>query len=59
MGLLQAVVKNAQPEPEEQWHHSPEEELPALHRSGKKQQSGERVGKFPQSAEGGRMGQVK
>ncbi|XP_030173175.1 zinc finger and SCAN domain-containing protein 29 isoform X1 [Lynx canadensis] len=30
---LQAVVKNSQPEPEEQWHHSPEEELPALHRS--------------------------
>ncbi|XP_047719089.1 zinc finger and SCAN domain-containing protein 20-like isoform X2 [Prionailurus viverrinus] len=31
---LQAVVKNSQPEPEEQWHHSPEEELPALHRTG-------------------------
>uniref|UniRef100_A0A8C8XXQ5 SCAN box domain-containing protein n=1 Tax=Panthera leo TaxID=9689 RepID=A0A8C8XXQ5_PANLE len=30
---LQAVVKNSQPEPDEQWHHSPEEELPALHRS--------------------------
>uniref|UniRef100_A0A8P0PFC6 SCAN box domain-containing protein n=1 Tax=Canis lupus familiaris TaxID=9615 RepID=A0A8P0PFC6_CANLF len=43
---LQVMVRNSQPEPEEQLNHNPKVELRSFHKNGKRQQFGEKEGPF-------------